>query len=44
MKQQYDSHASNTRFEKGDNVWLYTPQKKRGLSASYSGTGKDLIQ
>jgi hypothetical protein len=25
-------------------VWLYTPQKKRGLSASYSGNGKDLIQ
>jgi hypothetical protein len=22
MKQQYDSHASNTRFEKGDNVWF----------------------
>ena len=32
MKVRYDVDASNSQFEKGDNVWLYTPQKKKGLS------------
>lgn len=33
MKRQYDRDSSKDRFEKCDNVWLYTPRKKKGLSA-----------
>ncbi|XP_028408217.1 uncharacterized protein LOC114530796 [Dendronephthya gigantea] len=32
MKNNYDIDSSKTQFEKGDNVWLYTPQRKKGLS------------
>jgi hypothetical protein len=32
MKIRYDVDASSSQFEKGNEVWLYTPQKKRGLS------------
>ncbi len=32
MKNQYDVNATKTNFNEGDNVWLYYPQRKKGLS------------
>ncbi|XP_050507422.1 uncharacterized protein LOC126885038 [Diabrotica virgifera virgifera] len=31
MKDQYDSRCKNESFEIGDLVWLYNPQRRRGL-------------
>ena len=35
MKRQYDRDSSKDCFQKYDNVWLYTPRKKKGLSAKF---------
>ena len=35
MKNQYDIDSTKHCFENGDNVWLYTPQKKKGLSPKF---------
>ena len=35
MKNQYDIDSLKVCFEVGDNVWLYTPQKRKGLSPKF---------
>ena len=35
MKNQYDIDSTKHCFEKGENVWLCTPQKKKGLSPKF---------
>ena len=44
MKRQYDRDSSKDCFEKNDNVWLYTPRKKKGLSTKFQrfGMGRTL--
>ncbi|KAK9874500.1 hypothetical protein WA026_002851 [Henosepilachna vigintioctopunctata] len=32
MKTRYDLKANSVRFKEGDLVWLYNPQRKKGLS------------
>lgn len=32
MKQRYDQHMRDTSYVEGDKVWLYNPQRKKGLS------------
>ena len=32
MKRYYDLNTTQTRLEEGDPVWLYNPQRKKGLS------------
>lgn len=32
MKARYDVNASNSGFYEGDRVWLYNPQRKKGIS------------
>ena len=32
MKNQYDVNPTSASFKRGDNVWLHTPQRKKGLS------------
>lgn len=35
MKNQYDIDSSKDCFQKGENVWLYTPQRKKSLSPKF---------
>ena len=35
MKNQYDIDSTKHCFERGDDAWLYTPQKKKGLSPKF---------
>ncbi|GBO23013.1 hypothetical protein AVEN_27757-1 [Araneus ventricosus] len=32
MKTRYDSRATNQNFKEGDQVWMYNPKRRRGLS------------
>ncbi|GBM06878.1 hypothetical protein AVEN_269004-1 [Araneus ventricosus] len=32
MKTRYDSGATGHHFKEGDQVWMYTPKRRRGLS------------
>ncbi|GBN70610.1 hypothetical protein AVEN_61475-1 [Araneus ventricosus] len=32
MKTRYDSGATSHHFKEGDQVWMYNPKRRRGLS------------
>ena len=36
MKRRYDAEADYSVFEKADAVWLYNPQRKKGVSPKLS--------